>query len=1036
MSLSTFVQRAAFAFALALLLSPWASAQKLTAPADPRVESSASLLGLPDASADVVVFESPATSSLADILNETFDALFTGGPPAAPPGWIQLRTGTGAGATATGPDWVRFTSSPCSVANPCASSAFYSTAASQRYLVSPQVTPSAAAGNILSFRLGQVFSGAFGSVLRVAVSTGGATATEFDANVLRTITETEIAVGGFTTFTVDLSAYNDTPIYVALVHVQNDGDTFRLDDVRIAEPTPASFTSTTTQFQNTAAVGAGEETWVIAANVVVGGTVGTVEATEMTFSTTGSTSAADIASARLLYSGASTTFSYTTTPVFGSPVANPNGTITFTGSQALPPGNNYFILVYGVSTSATASNVLDATYDAAVIGGTSRTPTATTLTGTVPIVVRPLNNNLLSALPVTATGVAFSGTSVGSNSEAGELNPTCGSSTTPSSTSTWYAYTPSADGTASFDLLGSSFDTVLSLHTGTGHPLTQVACNDDRAGGGATSLISGFSVTAGTTYWIRISGWLAATGATSLTVTGPAPEDGDFAFSRPSSGQLFRLGGRLKPIWSHSSSATDVRVSLCRTGAACVVTYTGPNLAQPDFGDAVYTIPTGTTPASTYYLVVQDTADPSSFGSSASFTIYDPSNVFSVTAPSEAASGTTTTVEWTSPPSNPPTDVTISLSSRDGSTVHSSITTANDGSEAFAIPALPNGSYSLSVCPSSGADPSCGSSVVRVRPTAVFRPSVGEFWATGSTQTVEWASAACDSGTATADIFLRPSTGGKILIGDDEDCDGTADVTVPTDVADGQYFVQVQIFEGSSRVSTGNSATFSVGSASAAPVAGTSRVASPMVAGAADAIVRVATPGLADGTEVAVSADRLILGTGIVRAGEAEVVLFGTVADPMLIASGLTAEEAMEIVAPGTELTVSTWSADGEAPLELGRITDADGREVAALTFEIGAEYVVAAKGATTGTADAFSLERVSPNPTSGAASVRFTVAESQDVRVTVYDLLGREVATLFEGTATAGANEVRVPALTAGVYVVRVATPTTSATTRFTVVR
>jgi len=79
----------------------------------------------------------------------------------------------------------------------------------------------------------------------------------------------------------------------------------------------------------------------------------------------------------------------------------------------------------------------------------------------------------------------------------------------------------------------------------------------------------------------------------------------------------------------------------------------------------------------------------------------------------------------------------------------------------------------------------------------------------------------------------------------------------------------------------------------------------------------------------------------------------------------------------------------------------------------------------------------VVPNPTSGGAVVRFTLSSSEAVTVTVYDLLGRMVATLFDGTASAGANAVSVPSsLNAGVYVVRVSTASTSATSRFTVIR
>ena len=57
-------------------------------------------------------------------------------------------------------------------------------------------------------------------------------------------------------------------------------------------------------------------------------------------------------------------------------------------------------------------------------------------------------------------------------------------------------------------------------------------------------------------------------------------------------------------------------------------------------------------------------------------------------------------------------------------------------------------------------------------------------------------------------------------------------------------------------------------------------------------------------------------------------------------------------------------------------------------------------------------------------------------MRLVLYDLLGREVAWLYDGDAAAGAHEVRadVSALPAGVYVYRLTAGERSATRRFVV--
>ena len=62
------------------------------------------------------------------------------------------------------------------------------------------------------------------------------------------------------------------------------------------------------------------------------------------------------------------------------------------------------------------------------------------------------------------------------------------------------------------------------------------------------------------------------------------------------------------------------------------------------------------------------------------------------------------------------------------------------------------------------------------------------------------------------------------------------------------------------------------------------------------------------------------------------------------------------------------------------------------------------------------------PNPFAGSAEVRFTLGAAADVTLTVYDALGREVATLADGPRTAGAHGATFEAagLPSGLYLVR----------------
>jgi uncharacterized delta-60 repeat protein len=94
---------------------------------------------------------------------------------------------------------------------------------------------------------------------------------------------------------------------------------------------------------------------------------------------------------------------------------------------------------------------------------------------------------------------------------------------------------------------------------------------------------------------------------------------------------------------------------------------------------------------------------------------------------------------------------------------------------------------------------------------------------------------------------------------------------------------------------------------------------------------------------------------------------------------------------------------------------------------------------------EAFSLDPPYPNPARAGEPVRlaFAVAEPSDVRLAVYDLVGREVARLVDGPMEAGRFEVAWTgadaasgALAAGVYVVRMEAGAFSRTLRVTLVR
>ena len=78
----------------------------------------------------------------------------------------------------------------------------------------------------------------------------------------------------------------------------------------------------------------------------------------------------------------------------------------------------------------------------------------------------------------------------------------------------------------------------------------------------------------------------------------------------------------------------------------------------------------------------------------------------------------------------------------------------------------------------------------------------------------------------------------------------------------------------------------------------------------------------------------------------------------------------------------------------------------------------------------------VRPNPTAQGATVTVSLAEAGAVRVSVHDLLGREVAVLLAGEREAGTHAATVPTLAPGVYTVRAVGAGVQAMARMSVVR
>jgi|GEM_PF-752542 len=518
--------------------------------------------------------------------------------------------------------------------------------------------------------------------------------------------------------------------------------------------------------------------------------------------------------------------------------------------------------------------------------------------------------------------------------------------------------------------------------------------------------------------------------APTYTVTAPAP------------GPVLIAGARTVVRWNGAGVPdrnVDVDVFLRKGAGPEVLVGSGPNR-----GRLKVTIPAVAVSGSDYTFVVRLQSDPSVFGASAAVAVSNTAEQYTFSEPDANESwarGFLRTVVWTTPPTAPTGTVTLTLQRDNGTVIFSAAGEPDDGSFDYAIPSnLATGNDVFFTITNEADGAFLGRSpafdIVRIEPSIPFE---GDTWTVGTQQIVAW-----NGGAANANGVVRLSLRGvsngysRSLASNVPYPNELAFITVPSTgnvPPPGQYFVQLLYTytpPGGSEVRyVSNSNVFTVVNP-AAPVVVERHFASPLAAEDTRETL-VAVRGLGEGAEVGVFAPMgdgtpVLLASGVVEAGEALIAVPSDIVD----GDGELAFGA------GTTLTLRAVDGGVESALEASSVTLGEGAVASAVRFTAGEVVTVTvSKDAAGGATDALALVGVMPNPTSGTASVRFTLSSSEAVTVTVYDVLGRVVATLFDGTAPAGASAVPVPAgLNAGVYVVRVSTESTSAASRFTVIR
>ncbi len=137
--------------------------------------------------------------------------------------------------------------------------------------------------------------------------------------------------------------------------------------------------------------------------------------------------------------------------------------------------------------------------------------------GNVAVAV-PVNNNFASATTISGSQGTTNGTNTRATKEAGEPNH----AGFIGGASVWYNWTAPSSGSVTIDTIGSTFDTILAVYTGTSvSGLTSVASDHGSAGNGASRAT--FTATSGITYRIAVDGFNGDMDNLVLNWLKPAP---------------------------------------------------------------------------------------------------------------------------------------------------------------------------------------------------------------------------------------------------------------------------------------------------------------------------------------------------------------------------------------------------------------------------------------------------------------------------------------------------------------------------------
>ena len=157
------------------------------------------------------------------------------------------------------------------------------------------------------------------------------------------------------------------------------------------------------------------------------------------------------------------------------------------------------------------------------------------------------NDAFANAESMTGTSASVTGSNYDATAQLGEP----AHAGQAAAKSIWWKWTAPANGLCTIDTIGSVFDTVLAVYTGSSVSSLAPIASDDQSGGSNTSKVS-FNTTSGTTYFIAVDGRSGAGGAVALSLAFSSqgkPANDDFS-------NAIALAGSSANGMANSSGAT------------------------------------------------------------------------------------------------------------------------------------------------------------------------------------------------------------------------------------------------------------------------------------------------------------------------------------------------------------------------------------------------------------------------------------------------------------------------------------------------